>query len=141
MTRINGKMIPTFDSKVYGELLIQHYPRIIKTEAENECFLAVVEALMNRANLSAEEEVFLELLVKLIEDFEEKHYSLNVSTPRSRLLHLMEEQGLQSSDLVPILGTSLAAVEVLEGQGDLNLEQAQALGQFFHVQPQLFLSK
>ncbi len=56
-------------------------PNLIKTEAENEQFLAIVEALLACPSLTPEQEILLELLVKLIEDFEEKNYALNASTP------------------------------------------------------------
>jgi HTH-type transcriptional regulator / antitoxin HigA len=78
-----------FNSDIYSELLSQHQPRIIKTEEENEKFLETVEELLSRSHLTPEEDALLELLVKLIEDFEDNHYQLNVSAPRSRLLHLM----------------------------------------------------
>ncbi|WP_236556954.1 type II toxin-antitoxin system HigA family antitoxin [Calothrix sp. PCC 7507] len=77
---------------------------MIKTEEENDNFLEVVEELLSRSYLTAEEDALLELLVKLIEDFEDKHYKINVSTPLSRLLHLMEAQSLGQNDLVETLG-------------------------------------
>jgi HTH-type transcriptional regulator/antitoxin HigA len=67
----------------YGNLLTEYQPRIIKTEEENDRFLAIVEDLMHRWSttdrrsslLSPEEDALLDLLVKLIEDFETEHYS------------------------------------------------------------------
>lgn len=134
-------MTHTISPEIYGNLLLKHQPRIIKTEAENEQFLAVVEELMARPKLTLEEEALLELLVKLIEDFEEKHYSLDRSTPHSRLLHLMDARNLQQSDLAEVLGSSEVAVEVMNGRKDINEEQAKTLARFFHVEPSLFLSK
>ncbi|MCW6050293.1 hypothetical protein K4039_09395 [Lyngbya sp. CCAP 1446/10] len=51
------------------------------TEEENEIYLEIVEELISRTNLNPEEDALLELLVKLIEDFEDKHYQINTSTP------------------------------------------------------------
>lgn len=59
-----------FDSNKYSSLLSQYQPRIIKNEDENEIFLEIVESLLSRNNLTPEEDTLLELLVKLIEDFE-----------------------------------------------------------------------
>ncbi|MTJ54615.1 transcriptional regulator [Anabaena sp. UHCC 0253] len=64
-------------SEAYSELLSQYQPRVIKTEEENEKFLAVVEDLLSRSHLTPEENMLLELLVRLIENFEDKHYQLN----------------------------------------------------------------
>jgi HTH-type transcriptional regulator / antitoxin HigA len=140
MTKTTGNMTHIINSTISGELLLHYQPRIIKTESENERFLGVVEELLARPDLSPEEDVLLELLIKLIEDFEEKSYQLNVSTPRSRLLHLMDARSLQPSDLVELLGASDTVTEVINGESEINSEQAKVLGDFFHVDPQLFLS-
>ncbi len=139
MTKTPGKMTLTFNSDIYSQLLSQHQPRIIKTEEENEKFLETVEELLSRSHLTLEEDTLLELLVKLIEDFEEKHYQLNVSTPYSRLLHLMEARGLEQDDLVEILGSSEIVTKVINGNLEMTKEQAEALGKFFHVDASLFI--
>lgn len=139
MTKTTGKMTLTFNSELYSQLLSQHQPRIIKTEEENEKFLETVEALLSGSDLTPEEDAFLKLLVKLIEDFEDKHYQLNVSTPRSRLLHLMEARSLEQADLVEILGSSEIVAKVINGKLKITKEQAEALGKFFHVDASLFI--
>ncbi|MEH2246680.1 helix-turn-helix domain-containing protein [Nostoc sp.] len=132
-------MTLTFNSDIYSQLLSQYQPRIIKTEDENEKFLEPVEELLSRSHLTSEEDALLELLVKLIEDFEEKHYQLNVSTPRSRLKHLMEARSLEQSNLVKILGSSKIVTKIINGELEITKEQAQALGKFLHVDTSLFL--
>ena len=82
----------------------------------------------------------LELLVKLIENFEGKHYHLNASTPHSRLLHLMEARSLEITDLVKIFGSVEVTETVVNDKLEISKEQAEALGQFFQVEPSLFLS-
>lgn len=139
MTKTTGKMTLTFNSELYSQLLSQHQPRIIKTEQENEKFLETVEALLSRSDLTPEEDALLELLVKLIEDFEDKHYQLNVSTPRSRLLHLMEARSLEQADLVEILGSSEIVAQIINGELEITKEQAEALGKFFYVDVSLFI--
>ncbi|NQE35778.1 hypothetical protein E5S67_03514 [Microcoleus sp. IPMA8] len=139
MTKKTGKMTLTFDSDRYSSLLSQYQPRIIKNEDENETFLEIVEDLLSRKNLSPEEDTLLELLVKLIEDYEEIHYQLNASSPHSRLLNLMDARSLELADLVEILGTVETATEIVNGQLEISKKQAEALGIFFHVNPGLFL--
>lgn len=94
---------------------------------------------MARSQLTQEKEVLLELLVKLVEDFEAQHYALNLSTPRSRLLHLIEHRGLEVSDLDETLDNRGMAIAA--GKEEIGLEQAISLGQFFQVKPELFLVK
>ncbi|MHC5734516.1 helix-turn-helix domain-containing protein [Nostoc sp.] len=132
-------MTLTFNSDIYSALLSQHQPRIIKTEEENEKFLETVEELLSRSHLTPEEDALLELLVKLIEDFEEKYYQLNVSTPRSRLKHLMEARSLEKADLVEIIGSSEMFTKIINGELEITKEQAQALGKFFHIDASLFI--
>lgn len=139
MTKTTGKMTLTFNSDIYSQLLSQHQPRIVKTEEENERFLETVEELLSRSHLTPEEDALLELLVKLIEDFEEKHYQLNVSTPRSRLKHLMEARSLEQADLVEILGSSEIVTKIIDGELEITKEQAEALGKFFYVNTSLFI--
>lgn len=141
MTKTTGKMTLTFDSDKYSSLLSQYQPRIIKNEDENELFLEIVESLLSRENLTPEEDTLLELLVKLIEDFEEKHYQLNASTPQSRLIHLMDARSLEPADLIEIIGTIEMVTELINGQLEITKKQAEALGKFFHVNPGLFLFK
>lgn len=138
MTKTTGKMTLTFNPEIYSELLSKHQPRIIKSEEENEKFLAIVEELLYRPNLTPEEDAVLELLVRLIEDFEDKQYQLNASTPHSRLLHLMEARSLEKSDLVKILGARDVTAEVVNGQVEISKKQAEVLGEFFQVDPSLF---
>ncbi|MBE8997481.1 transcriptional regulator [Nostoc sp. LEGE 12447] len=132
-------MTLTFNSNIYSQLLSQHQPRIIKTEEENEKFLETVEELLSRSHLTLEEDALLELLVKLSEDFEDKHYQLNSSTPRSRLLHLMEARTLEQADLVEILGSSEIVTKIMNGELEITKKQAEALGKFFHVDASLFI--
>lgn len=133
-------MIPTINSERYGELLSQYQPCVVKTEAENERFLAIVEELMARPDLTSEEDAVLELLVKLIEAFEDEHYAIDASTPRSRLLHLMDAHSLQPLDLVPVLGSEETVAASAEGKSVISQEQALALSTLFHVDSMLFLT-
>lgn len=132
-------MTITFDTDIYSKLLSKYQPRIIKTEEENEFFLEIVEELISTKNLNSEEEALLQLLVKLIEDFEDKHYQINASTPQSRLLHLMEARSIDATDLLEIMGSREAVVEVINDRLEITKQQAEALGRFFHVDPGLFL--
>ena len=67
-------MTLTFNTEKYKEVLSEYQPRLIKTEAENERALAIVEHLMNSTDLSPEQEEICDLLVILIERFEQEFY-------------------------------------------------------------------
>ncbi len=141
MTKISGKMTLTINSEIYSQLLSKYQPRIIQTEAENEEFLEVVEELLARKNLTPEENTILDLLVKLIEDFEDKHYQLNKSTPRSRMLHLMEAQEKNKQSLITIFGSIENVDKAINGDLEITSQQALELENLFHVDASLFLNE
>lgn len=132
-------MTPTIDKDTYASLLVEFQPKVITTEEENEGALAVVEKLMAVKNRTPEQNALLDLLVILIEKFEDEHYQLNASTPHSILLHLMEARDLKQSDLVGIIGSKGVVSEVINGKRSISKSQAKALGEFFHVSHTLFL--
>jgi len=139
MTKTIGKETLIFNSEAYNYLLCKYQPRVITNEKENQKFLIVVEELMSRNDLTTEEDMFLVLIVKLIEDFEEKFYSFNISTPYSRLLHLMEARGLEKIDLFNLLNQQGITWQIFDNQLEILPDQARILGDFFHVNPNLFL--
>ena len=59
-------MTLTFNPDKYKELLTVYLPKVIKTEAENEQALAIVEDLMHRKRSPEENELY-QLLITLIE--------------------------------------------------------------------------
>lgn len=113
-------------------------PVVIETEAENERLLAIVESMMRR-ELSPEEAKLFDLLTKLIEDFEDRHYPMGESSPTEMLQFLMEQRGLRQRDVVHLFGSSGVASEVINGKRAISKKLAKSLGDFFHVSSDLFI--
>ncbi len=133
-------MTLTFNQKKYQELLCQYQPKVIKSEADNETVLKVVEQLMHSNNRTPEENELYDLLVALIEKFEQEYYQPGVtSTPQSILYFLMEQKGIVAEDLGPILGSQDIAIKVLDGKLEIDRDQAKVLGDFFNVDSSLFI--
>jgi HTH-type transcriptional regulator/antitoxin HigA len=132
---------PKLDSQKYGRLLAKTLPRAIKTEKENERMLAEVDKLMSKGegNLTLEESELLELLFTLIENFEEEHYPIPEAPAHEVLRMLMEDRSLRQRDLLPVFGSRGIVSEVINGKRGISKKQAKALGEFFHVNPALFL--
>jgi HTH-type transcriptional regulator/antitoxin HigA len=134
-------MTLTFNPDKYKDLLSLYQPKIIKTEAENEQALAIVEDLMHRPQRSLEENELYQLLILLIEKFEQDYYSPEDSSdPESMLRFLMEQRDLKPIDLMPIFGSEALSLAILQGEQIIQPSQAQALGDLFHVTPALFYS-
>ena len=128
------------NSQRYGRLLSKAQPMIIRTEEENERALSLVEKLFEKGDkLSSEENALLELLVKLIADFEEEHYPIRDASPQEVLLELMNARGLKQTDLANVLGSKSRVSEVLSGKRELSKSQIKSLSEFFNVSAELFI--
>ncbi|NEP01351.1 MAG: transcriptional regulator [Symploca sp. SIO2E9] len=128
------------DKKIYGKLLADIQPQVIRTEEENEFFLSVIENLMNLGeNISPEEEHLLDLLVSLVENFENQHYQLKQATPYEILDELIKGQNLKQKDLIGIFKSKGIASEVINGKRSISKTQAKELGRFFNISPAVFL--
>jgi HTH-type transcriptional regulator / antitoxin HigA len=131
-------MIHTINRNVYGDLLAQHQPKAIKTEAENEAAIMLAESLEHRQR-TPEEDALLELLIILIEKFEEASYPVPNVEPSRMLLHLMEARNMKQEELVGVIGSRGVVSEIVNGKRSISKAQAKALGQLFHVSPSLFI--
>src|ERR1039458_47823 len=91
------------DNKKYARVLAKVLPRVIATDEEHERMLGEVEKLMDKSeHRTAEEDTALDLMVRLIKDYEEEHDPLPDPSPHEMLVYLMEQRGLKQADLLPI---------------------------------------
>ena len=129
------------DRKKYTQLLSQALPVRITNEREYERLLAEVARLMDKEEkeLTPEENTLLDLLVTLIEEYEELQYPIAQASPHEMLHHLMEARGLTHKDVWPLFGSKGVASEVLNGKRAISKAQAKKLAEFFHVSPALLI--
>jgi HTH-type transcriptional regulator/antitoxin HigA len=115
------------DVKRYGQLLAATLPMVITTESEYDRLRATVEMLMSRdeGDLSAEEVKLLDLLVTLIDRYEETHYAIERRTPHEILHHLAEARGLTHEDVWTLFGSKGVASEVLNGKRAISKTHAR----------------
>ena len=87
----------------YASLLTNTLPAVIRSEAENERFIAMLEVLDRKGSrMSTAERRIAELLTLLIEDFEEKHYALEAAGALEVLRELMSANNLKQKDLLDV---------------------------------------
>ncbi|MBI9092351.1 MAG: helix-turn-helix domain-containing protein [Desulfobacterium sp.] len=98
----------------------------IKTEKDYAEALQEVESLMN-AQIDTPEGDRLDILVTLIESYEEKHYQILPPDPVEAILHHMESQGLSRKDLEPLLGSRARVSEILNKKRALSLSMIRKL--------------
>ena len=124
----------------YGRLLSKALPTIIKTVEENEREILIVEKLLAKGPaLSFEENALLELLGKLIADFEEKFYRPRDASPQEVLIEIMDARGLKQKDLTELFGSKSRTSEAISGKREISKAQAKALAEFFNVSVELFI--
>jgi len=133
-------MTLTFNPERYKDLLSEYQPKLIRTEVENEQALVMVEKLMHLASRTPEQQELYELLIVLVEKFENEFYQPEQkNNPISMLLFLMEQRDVQSSDLVDIFGSNSVVEDVISGRVRIDRSMSESLGRFFHIDSMLFI--
>ena len=113
-------------------------PRPITSARQHEEYLAVLDELAGKPNPTRQEEEYAELLVTLVEAYEEEHHSIPDASPLQVLRTLMEANNLRQKDLVSIFGSESIVSEVLRGKRDLNKSHIKKLSRRFRVSPAVF---
>lgn len=131
----------SFDTRKYGRLLTRTQPVVIKTEADYDRIDVEIGRLLKKGHerLAAEERALLELLTRLIEDYDAEHENFPRSAPHEILQFLLAQNDLKPADLIPIFKSRGYVSEVLNGKRAVSKRLAKALGERFSVSANLFL--
>ena len=116
-------------------------PRPITSEAQNEHYTNVLHGLVMRGHLNRAEERYVELLVLLIEKYEDENYPIPDASPVDVIKELMAANDLRQKDLASTFGTESMVSMVLSGQRPLTMEHVEALSNRFHLSPVAFFPK
>ena len=128
------------DNKKYARVLAKVLPRGIATDEEHERMLREVETLMDKGeHRTAEEDAALDLLVRLIKDYEEEQHPLPDPTPREMLVYLMEHRILKQADLLPIFKSRGYVSDVVNAKRAISKVRVRQLAEFFNVSASLFV--
>ncbi len=100
----------------------------IKTRRDYRRVLKEIEGLMGAKRNSPEGDR-LDVLVTLVEAFEQKHYALDLPDPVEAIKYHMDQQGLQPRDLIPYIGSRNRVHEVLNRKRPLTLKMIWRLHQ------------
>jgi HTH-type transcriptional regulator/antitoxin HigA len=99
---------------------------------------SVLDKLASKANPTSKEEKYAEVLMALIEAYEEEHHSIPDASPVEVLRALMDANDLRQKDLVPVFGSESIVSEILHKKRRLNKAQIEKLSERFHVSPAVF---
>ena len=130
--------ITTINPTKYGRLCADVIPKIIETDEEFDRLVEKMEALDRRENLTPEEEALSGLLMKLIQDYDDRIHPLPDTPPRELILYLMEQRGLKQADLVSVFGSRSVASDVLSGKREPSKSHIRRLAEFFQISPAAF---
>lgn len=98
----------------------------IRTEEDYEVTLKRIDELIDSIPNTPEFDE-LDVLVTLVESYEEKHYFIEAPDPISAIKFRMEQENLKQKDLIPIIGDSAIVSKVLKGQRKLTVEMIRNL--------------
>jgi HTH-type transcriptional regulator/antitoxin HigA len=119
--------------------LISEFPlRPIRNADEHARALAVVRSLMG-GGLDEGESDYLEILVGLVERYEERTCPISQPSDSEMLRFLLESRGLSQATLARGTGIAESAIsEVLSGKKALRRQHIGAIACFFRVSPAIF---
>jgi HTH-type transcriptional regulator/antitoxin HigA len=128
------------DEKKYARVLARILPRVIGSAGEYGRLLGEVEKLMDKGERrSKEEDAALELMVRLIKDYEGEHHPLPEPSPREMLVYLMEKRGLKQADLLPVFNSRGYVSDVINAKRAISKAHAKQLAAFFNVSADVFI--
>lgn len=93
----------------------------IKTDTDYRTALQEVESLMT-AKLDTTEGENLDVMVRLIDAYEAKHFSMDFPDPVEVIKFEMEREGLTVKDLEPMIGKRNRIYEILNRKRSLTLK-------------------
>jgi HTH-type transcriptional regulator/antitoxin HigA len=127
--------------ETYEALCRVHLPRPIHDKIDLENTTELVDFLAGH-DLNKDQADYLDLLSELVEEYEDKHtpYKGRKSSPLSIVKYLLEENGLNASDLSRLLGTDRTmGAKILRGERALTVDHMKKLGRRFAVAPGMFV--
>jgi len=98
----------------------------IKTENDYLNALHEIEKLID-ARKDTPEGDRLDIIVTLVEAYEENNYQILPPDPVEAIIHQMESQGLSRKDLEPLIGSRARVSEILNRKRSLSLNMIRKL--------------
>jgi len=112
--------------------------KIIKSEKEYDLALQRLDEIFD-ADPKTVEGQEAELLVLLIEDYEEEHYKIDIPDPIDAIKIRMEEMELKQKDLVGIVGSKGVVSQVLNRKRRLTLNMIRNLADKLKITPSVLI--
>ena len=134
---------------VYGKTedrylnLVRQFPlRPLRTDADLDAAVAVVDALIDLPKLTTAEQDYLDVLSDLVEAYENEAVPMRPVGDADLLRFLIQQKSITQVEAADGCGMAESTIsEVLAGKRKLNRSQIAKLARYFHVEPGVFLSE
>ena len=113
----------------------------VKTEREYNAYLVWLDKMFDKkVKPGSTEGEKLQIVLLLIKDYEDKHYSIPAPNPIQAIKLKMEEKGLKNKDLEPYIGSKSYISQILSGKKPLTLEIVKMLHRFLGIPAEVLLA-
>ena len=114
--------------------------RIIKTDHQYRRYLEQARRLVARdPDPRTPEGARLELMAKLIDDYEKERFKFRKPDPVEAIVFRMEQQGLRQADIAAIVGGKNRASEILSRKRPLTVAMIRALHEKLGIPSELLI--
>jgi len=115
---------------------------IIRTEDDYDQTLKRIDTLMDLdPDIGTLEGDELEILVLLVEKYEQQHWAIATPDPIEAIKYRMEEMNLKQKDLISIIGSKSKVSEVLNRKIGLSLSMISNLSSRLHIPLEVLIPK
>lgn len=126
------------NSKAYLELLESFPPVPVTSEPEAFATQEVIDALLDKEELTSAEQKYLHVLGTLLAEYEEQQDLVSDICGVELLKALIQEQELRQKDLTVVFKTESIVSAILNGQRKFTVEHIQKLAEYFNISPAAF---
>ena len=112
----------------------------IHTDEELDAALARIGDLL-KANPGEPEYDELNILSDLVEAYEHEHYPIGLPSVIAAIEFHMDQHGLTTDDLAPLIGSRQKVLEVLSGKQDITMPMARALHKHWGISAEVLLQE
>jgi HTH-type transcriptional regulator/antitoxin HigA len=112
--------------------------KLIKTNKDYQAALARLDIIFDAKKGSAEADE-LELLSLLVEQYEDKHYPIDMPDPIEAIKFRMEQMGYTQTDLANAIGLKSRASEILNKKRKLTLEMIRNLHEKMNIRTEVLI--
>ena len=130
----------TYSLDRYHDLIHAFPLRPIRSESELDQAIAVIDSLIDCAELEPGEQDYLEVLSDQVRKYETERHPLPAVSEADMLRHLIEAREITQQKLAGDTGIAESTIShILSGKRSLSRNHIARLAAYFHVSPAVFI--